>query len=298
MSLRDRGRTAVEFLGPEIWAVLGGGGLKGLCHVGAWRALQEAGIPVRGIVGTSIGAFMGVCLGGGMGWRELSDLARALRREDIVRINRRVVWINGVKTPSLYRGDALREYIASVLPIDDWSQLRLPVQVNAVDLGSGQTEWFGPGARTDVSPLDAVVASASLPVLYPPVAVADGFLVDGGTGDALALERAGEQGATGIVAVDVGATAEGDAKAVVEQGMVGVHQRVFSIMSGRRRREAVARWEGSPLLFVRPHLAGFSGFEFDAVPYFLEEGYRAARDALDRFDRTPASGMPASPPDP
>lgn len=275
-------------LGPELWAVLGGGALKGLTHVGAWKAFDEEDLQVRGIVGTSIGALVGVCLAGGMGWDELVPLALELERDDIVRVNRRAVWINGVKAPSLYQGDVLRGYIESVLPVSDWDDLRFPVQVNAVDLGSGRAEWFGPGARTDVSPLEAVWASASLPVLYPPVPLGDSYYVDGAARDALPLERAAALGASGIVAVDAGAEPEGPAEdphTVVERGMVAIHQRVFSIMAGARRRHAVKEWTGPPLLYVRPGLAGYSGFDFDSVKYFLEEGYRATRRALhDRND--------------
>ena len=46
----------LEDLGATPWVVLGGGGLKGLAHVGAWPALTEAGVQPAGIVGTSIGA--------------------------------------------------------------------------------------------------------------------------------------------------------------------------------------------------------------------------------------------------
>ena len=270
----------------EIWAVLGGGGLKGLAHLGAWQAFEEAGLEIAGVVGTSIGALVGVCLAGGMGWDELAPRALELERGDIVRVNRRAVWINGVKAPSLYRGSVLRDYIASILPVRDWEEMDFPVQVNAVDLETGRTEWFGPGARTDVPPLEAVHASASLPVIYPPVAIGDTHFVDGGVGDALPLARVQELGADGIVAVDVGSGERQDAEGVVESGMVAIHQRVFSIMAGRRRRLAVEEWAGVPLLYVRPRLAGHSDFDFGSVKYYLEEGYRAARRSLARADRS------------
>lgn len=272
---------AADLLGANPWVVLGGGGLKGLGHIGAWRAIREAGVEPVGIVGTSIGALVGVCLGAGMSCEELDERARALEREDIVRVRRRAVWINGVKSSSLYQGEPLREHLGSILPVEDWSELQFPVQVNTVDLGTGETEWFGPGARTDVSPLDAVLASASLPVLYPPVEIDGRFLVDGGVGDALPLHRAAELGASGVVGVDVGSTRIADGPATVERGMVAIHQRVFSLMAGRRRRATIEGWSAPPLIYVRPRLAGYAGFEFDSVSYFLDEGYRAAKEALE-----------------
>ena len=102
-----------------------------------------------------------------------------------------------------------------------------------------------------------------------------------GAGDALPLERARELGAATIVAIDVGSGPEADATKTVEDGIVAIHDRVFAIMSGRRRLEQAARWQGPPeLVYVRPDVDGHSAFAFDQVKYFLEEGYRATRQAL------------------
>lgn len=268
-------------LGRAVYLVLGGGGLKGLAHIGAWRALTEAGVELRGMVGTSIGALVGSCLCGGMSWEQLDEIARALQKSDIIRINRRAVWINGIKASSVFRGETLRDYIASVLPLEDWSHLRPSIQMNAVNLETGRTEWFGRGARTDVPLADAIYASTALPVMYPPAELDGGYFVDGGTGQALPVDRAAELGATGVVAVDVGAGPEDDADTIVGQGMIAIHQRIFAIMSGRRRRDRIRSWDGVPLLLIRPSLEGYSTFDFGAVDYFLEEGYRAARRALE-----------------
>jgi len=262
-------------LGDRIWLVLGGGGLKGLAHIGAWRALREASVEVAGIVGTSIGALVGALIASGMEWGELRQLARALRRPDIARINRRAVLFNGIRQPSLFRGDTLRAYIEGVLPPDGWRALRLPLLVNAVDLSTGRTEWFGPGARTDVPLLDAVYASSALPVLYPPAWIGERALVDGGTEHPLGLERAAATDATGLIGIDAGAGETGESEQIVRQGMVAVQQRIFSIMTYRRRKDLLRRWDGKPLLYVRPRLDGFGAFDFAKVEYFVEEGYRA-----------------------
>jgi hypothetical protein len=62
--------------------------------------------------------------------------------------------------------------------------------------------------------------------------------------------------------------------------MLAVHQRIFSIMTWRRRRDLLAQWDGPPVLYVRPHLDGYETFDFVNVEYFMEEGYRAMREAL------------------
>ncbi len=270
----------LEGLGERPWLVLGGGGLKGLAHVGAHQALAEAGVAPAGVVGTSIGALVGACFAAGMGWKELAPLAFALRRGDIARINRRVLLINGIRQESLLLAEPLRAYIRAVLPVRDWDDLRIPFQVNAVDLETGDTVWFGTGADTSVSLEDALYASAALPVFYPPVEVGGRILVDGGVEFTLGLGRAAELGATGLVAVDVGSGKRSHPQRVREQGLIALHQRVFSIMSWRKRADLVEHWTEPPLLYVRPRLDGIGTFDFDRTRYFLEEGYRATRAAL------------------
>ena len=107
------------------------------------------------------------------------------------------------------------------------------------------------------------------------------MLIDGGALDMLPLGRAAEMGATRIIAIDVGAGPQADARAVVEGGLVAIHQRVFSIMAGRLRREAVRNWTGVPLTYVNPKFEGIDGFDFEKRHFFAGEGYRATRDALE-----------------
>ena len=275
----------LDELGDRIWVVFGGGGVRGVAHAGAWQALAEAEVPVAGIVGTSIGALIGACIAGGMPWDELVRLGLSLEKSDIARLNRGVVWVNGIREESVFRGDVLREYIERVLPVSSWSELEMPLQVNAVDLGSGRTVWFGSGAREDVAIADACYASTALGVLYPPARIDGRLYVDGGTDDVLACDRARDLGATGIIAIDVGSGEVANADRILEQGLVAVHDRVFAIMSGRQRREMVGNWTGPPLWYVRPAVDEYSAFAIEHTKYFLEEGYRSARRVLSAPER-------------
>jgi NTE family protein len=281
---RSSGGPADGTAGP--WLVLGGGGLKGLAHIGAWEALDEAGIRPSGIVGTSIGALIGALASSGMPPAEMRARAAALERGDIVRVNRRAVWINGLRQPSVFKGAPLRECFAELLPAAGWEALRIPLLINTVDLADGGTEWFGAGARMDVPLLDAVYASSALPVLYPPFERDGHAYVDGGIARMLPVARAEQEGAERIIAVDVGSGAEADVQAVIDGGLIAVHQRVVSIMAWRRRHDLVASWEGPPLVYVRPRLDGYGTFDFEHIEFFLDEGRRAMREALGLLQRS------------
>jgi predicted acylesterase/phospholipase RssA len=118
--------------------------------VGAGQALAEAEIRPAGIVGTSIGGLIGALGASAMGHKEGLRLARELTRSDIARVNRRALWINGIRQESVFRGDVLRDYFETLLPPAGWAALETPFLVNAVDLANGSVEWFGTGARQDV----------------------------------------------------------------------------------------------------------------------------------------------------
>ncbi len=260
--------------------VLGGGGVKGVVHAGAWRALVQHGVKVDEIVGTSIGALVGASIAGGASPDELAENARSLTKADIVDINRWALMPMGIRQKSLFRGEALREYIARVLPVTEWSELAIPLTVNAVDLETGETAWFGAGGRRDVPLLDAVYASAALPVFYPPAEIDGRYLVDGGVMDTVPITQAADRGATRIIAIRASSGRVRDADEVVERGLVAIHHRIVGIMSYARREVVEDSWFGPPILTVEPEVSDYSTFDFDAVPFFLEEGYRAMSEAL------------------
>lgn len=260
--------------------VMGGGGVKGMAHVGAWKAIEESGLRIDAILGTSIGALVGACLAGGAGWDVLAPQALALGKADIVTLNRWALLLNGIRQPSVFEGETLRRYIASVLPVRTFEEMEIPVSMNAVQLYTGREEWFGAVGRRDVPLADAVYASCALPLFYPPAEIDGKYYVDGGVADALPVRKAAALGATRIIAVDVGAGAIKDARDTVSKGLVAIHHRVFDIMAYERKRQILESWEGPALTYVRPSLENVSTFDFSRTQFFLEEGYRATKRAL------------------
>lgn len=264
----------------RVIVVLGGGGMKGLAHVGAWRALAESGVRVSEVVGTSIGALVGACVCGGVEHERLAALARSLQKTDIVTLNRWAVLFNGIRQQSVFRGDVFRAYLESVVPDVAFDELDLPLSINAVDLETGEQAWFGAGGRSDVPLVDAIYASCALPVFYPPAEIGGRYYVDGGVADALPVARAAERGADRIIAIDVAAGLVRDSADTVSKGMIAVHQRVMQIMGYERKRAALDAWTGTELTYVRPDLDEYDTFDFGNTEYFLSEGYRATMAAL------------------
>lgn len=264
----------------KVILVLGGGGVKGMAHAGAWRAIEEAQVPVAEVIGTSIGALVAAMIGAGTGGAELEAHALALAKRDIVGLNRWALLLNGIRQSSIFRAEPLQEYIRGVLPTAEFAGLRIPVSMNAVHLDTGAVEWFGAGGRMDVPLADAVYASCALPVFYPPGEIEGRYYVDGGVQDTLPIGRAAARGAEVVIAVDTTAGAQQDAADTVANGLVAIHHRVYDIMAYAHKRETLAGWAGPRLIYIRPALDGLSTFDFTRTRYFLDEGYRATWAAL------------------
>lgn len=264
--------------------VLGGGGMKGVAHIGVWKALQEAGIEVGAFVGTSIGSLMATALAGGWGWRELAELARKLTKDDIVSINRRAVLFGGVREEAVFDGAHFRAYLERTLPIQSFADATTPVRLNAVSLVSGSEVWFGTGINEDIPVADAVYASCAIPIYFPPARVNGDYLVDGGVLDVLPVRQAAAWGAERIIAVDVGSEMTPPAEKYFERGMVAIHERVLTLNLQEQRKRCLDGWQGPPVVYIRPRIGHLGGWDFNRTQFFLEEGYRAAREALKEAD--------------
>ena len=260
--------------------VLGGGGMKGVAHIGVWKALQEAGIQVSAFVGTSIGSLMAASLAAGWGWRELAELARKLTKDDIVSINRRAVLFGGVREEAVFDGGHFRAYLERTLPVKSFGELQAPLRLNAVSLVTGREVWFGTGVDEEVPLADAVYASCAIPIYFPPARIGGDYLVDGGVLDVLPVRQAAAWGAERIIAVDVGSEMTPPAERYFDRGMVAIHERVLTLNLQEQRKRCLDGWTGPPVTYIRPRIGHLGGWDFSRTQYFLEEGYRAAREAL------------------
>lgn len=265
---------------PETVLVLGGGGMKGIAHVGVVKALEEAGIRPDAIVGTSIGALVGALVAGGLGWRELAEVARKLRKEDIVAVNRRALWLGGVRAMSVFEGDPFLSWLERILPAHHFSELIIPLRVNATSLVTGREVWFGRGHREDVDLSRAVYASCALPVYFPPARIDGDVLVDGGVLNTFAVSEAVAWGAERVVGVDVGSELTHPADGFFDRGIIAIHDRVLNLNLQKQRKECLSTFGDRLALYIRPEIGHLETFDFDRNQFFMEEGYRAGVEAI------------------
>jgi NTE family protein len=188
--------TPAEDSRPRVGVVLGGGGARGLAHVGVMKVLQREGIPVDYLAGTSMGGLVGALYAAGV---PLAAVEEQVTRLSTLREQIRLVDVNISASGLSIRGRRIYNLMADLLGEDlTFADLKIPLAMVAVDIYSGH-EVILQGGQV----IDAVRATISVPGIFEPVELGDYRLVDGGVLNNLPVDLARAQGATRTIAVDV-----------------------------------------------------------------------------------------------
>lgn len=205
----------------KIALALGGGGVRGLAHIGVLRILQGQ-VPIHLIVGTSMGAIIGgmFCIYEDINALEekvkelllreeikslQSFLGRSATEEKTIILQRFLLLIKNIYLWNL-RGikkwlvdkDKIVPLLEEVFEDRNFSSCRIPFACVATDLNTGERVIIKEGKL-----LDAVLASSAIPGIFPPLKVGKRLLVDGGTVELVPVKSAKELGADFIIGVNV-----------------------------------------------------------------------------------------------
>ena len=269
--------------------VLSGGGAKTAAHLGACRALKEAGFEPAWYVASSMGAVVAAGLAGGVGSDELLERMAEVGPRGVVRDP--LTPVAGLFLRSLLKPAPLRSAIEALVPVRRFSDLSVPLTVTAVDLDTGELVLFGAGA-TNAPLIDVLCASCALPVYYPPVELNGRRYGDGGLRAVVPLEPAAELDVELVLAVDVGPGFDLPPPTDVARipPMVRAHDDAIGILMAANTACQLALWRAdagrAPLVYVRPRVERNSTFRVDRVRAYASEGRRATREALDQWAET------------
>ena len=181
--------------------VLGGGGVLGACQVGMMRALLEHGILPGLVVGTSVGAINGAALAADPtvdGAKKVAGLWSALAEDGMFGdMFTRAETLARSRT-HLYSPAPLRGLVSAHVPAT-FADLKIPFQCVAASIERAGAHWFDSGSLQD-----AVMASAAVPGLLPPVQIDGEHFIDGGLVHPVPVGRAVALGACEIYVLDIG----------------------------------------------------------------------------------------------
>jgi NTE family protein len=183
--------------------VLGGGGVLGAVQVGMLRALLEAGVRPDLVLGTSVGAVNGAVLAA-VPAAEAADRLDTLWRSHHVAAVFRAGTVGRLRElartgTAIHSAQPLRWALTGELGARRIEDLPVPFQCCAAGIEDAAEHWFDSGRV-----VDAVLASAAVPGLLPPVAVKGRHYMDGGLVNSIPLGRAVELGARRVFVLQVG----------------------------------------------------------------------------------------------
>ncbi len=296
---------------PTVGLVLSGGSAKGIAHVGAIRLIEEAGLPVDVVTGTSMGSIVGgmYALGYTPDRMEEVVVSRDWTALFIDAVDRRESGLEtrvgaggtlvslpieggGLTLPSgLVAGQGIFELLADLTwpaaQTRDFTQLPRPFAAVVVNTETGEAERLTSGSL----PL-AIRASMSLPSLFDPVEIGGTRYIDGGLIRNLPAEDAQALGADVLVCVDVSKAADaGDAPPTFFDVFVNAAFYAADLITAQQRELCD--------VVIEPDVEGLSPFAFDQAESWIARGEEAARAQLpalralaERVGRTPVSPLP------
>lgn len=294
---RDYDRVARCLLGTGIGLVLGGGGARGLAHIGVLRALDEGGIPVDRIGGTSAGANVAAMHALGWSWDRILEQTRR-------------TFVDGgslqdytLPVHSLLRGERyhrIGEVLYGDARIED---MRIPFFCVSTNLTRGEAFVHRTGLVRR-----GLRASMTVPGIAPAVFEGREVLVDGGVLNNLPVDVMRSLGPGSVIGVNVSPRQEMRLDAdyadtpspwrSLAGRLFGAPSRIPTIASILTRVATIPRVavesdpRNQPDLLLEPPVAGFKLLQWSAIDALVEIGYRHALERLEQWERAGDAGRP------
>jgi len=245
---------------PTLGIALSSGMALSIAHIGVLTVLEEAGLEINYIAGTSGGAIVGACYAAGVPLEAIAESASTLRWRRIA----------GLQRPRL--GVFSSEYIATFLSsqIGDvtFADLRIPFRAVAVDLLTGEEIVIGEG---DVG--QAVRASCTIPGVFDPVPVEGRLLVDGGLVNRIPVDVVARMGADILIGSDVSYEAR---RGRVPKNVLEVTLTALSFIGEERARQHRELAD----FMIYPRMEGISSLNMAKWREAIQEGKDAANDVI------------------
>jgi NTE family protein len=177
----------------KIGYALGGGGARGLAHIGVLKVLEEHGIRPDIVAGTSMGSIVGALYSGGLTPGEIEKLALGLDWKKLVNLVDVTLPISG-----LLKGNRVVSLLRSIMGDMTFSQLKCDFASVATNIINGEQVVLRDGSL-----IEAIRASISIPGIFTPVAVEGRYLVDGGLINTVPVSVCRDMGAEYVIGVNV-----------------------------------------------------------------------------------------------
>ena len=179
----------------KIGLALGVGSAAGLAHIGVIKSLEENGVLVNCVAGTSIGALVGACYASKLDIKSVEKAFLSVDWKKFIGLMDANIFII---SKGFIQGEKVKEFLKPLIGDIQFKDLKIPLSVVATDVNSGEEIIINEG-----SVIDAVRASISIPVIFVPVKIGDRYLIDGGSVNPLPIDIVKRMGADYIIASNI-----------------------------------------------------------------------------------------------
>ncbi|TFG74627.1 MAG: patatin [Flavobacteriales bacterium] len=246
--------------------VLSGGGVRGIAHIGAIKALEERGVMPNYIAGTSSGAIVGALYAGGFGWETIFDFFKSI---DLFSINK-----FALNKPGFVDTEKFYDRFTPFFPDDDFNSLKIPLYITATDILKGTLEVFHQGEL-----IRPILASAAFPGMFTPVKINGDYYVDGGTLNNFPLDLISGfcDRIVGVYVNPLDKVEIGDLR-----HSFNILERAYKI---RSTRDSESKFGDCDLVISPQDLSNYNTFSLKDMDTIFKLGYDAAKEAMQSTDR-------------
>ena len=256
---------------PRRVLVLGGGGMRGMAHIGVLRALKTLDIKFDAVVGTSIGALIGAMVAEGRDVDELEAEVRSLKKEDYFRLNAIKMLLRGPRVTSMYQGLNFRRSLERLLPDEKMGSTKMAFYCNAICLESGGSIFWGTHGFSGMSLADAVYSSCALPAVFEPFEHEGRHYIDGGIADPTPLRFAKTLHPEMVIAVDL--TVKGTYRTPnFKDRAISTLFRSFEIAQEVVVEHMLHMHADENVVLIQPKVGHLHRFDFEEIPEVIQAG--------------------------
>ncbi len=288
-------QDSVKTRKPKVGLVLSGGGAKGFAHIGVLKVLEEAGVEISYIGGTSMGAIVGGLYASGYNARQIDSIFTdtdfdALLSDFIPRssktfyekkndemyaitlpFNKMRIGIPTALSRGMYNYNLLNKLTYKVRHVRDFNQLPIPFVCVATDIETGEEVLLNKGYLAQ-----ALLASGAFPTLFSPVEIDGKLLIDGGVTNNFPVEEIKKLGADFIIGVDV----QDDLK---DRNSLRDATKILGQISNLQMIEKMKEKVKLLDIYLKPDISNYGVISFDMGNEIVKKGEEAAFAVYDKL---------------
>lgn len=249
---------------PKIGLALGSGSTRGMAHLGVWKVMEEEGIPIDMIAGTSAGSMVGGAYAAGMQLKDIIKIMSSIRWGQIVRPT--------IPIRSFVQNSPMIKFLEQHMGKHLIEELPIPFAIVASEVATGDAHIMRTGSLAH-----AITASTAIPSIMRPVKFQDKILVDGAVVHPVPAALVKSMGADIVIAVNV--CAESFAKGTVRH-FIDSLLNTIDMMSAKMVKEELQLAD----VVLRPDL-GYNQIGFKDLQFCLDAGEVVTRDAISQIQK-------------